>query len=65
MWTQTKQNYDKHVEQTKNWKDIAKEDNWTSKVGLVLLFLMDWQALMLDGIFEHSFDQGCIYLLWA
>ncbi len=24
-WTQTKQNYDKHVEWMENWKDIAKE----------------------------------------
>jgi len=23
MWTQMKQNYDKHVEQIENWKDIA------------------------------------------
>jgi hypothetical protein len=24
-WTQTKQNYDKHVEWMENWKDIVKE----------------------------------------
>jgi hypothetical protein len=27
MWTQTKQKYDKHVEQMENWKDIAKEED--------------------------------------
>jgi hypothetical protein len=41
MWTQTKQNYDKHVEQMENWKDFAKEENWASKVRVVTLFLMD------------------------
>jgi len=25
MWTQTKQNYDKHVEWMENWKDIVEE----------------------------------------
>ncbi len=46
MWIQTKQNYDKHVEQMENWKDIVEEKDWASKVGLVILFLMDWEALM-------------------
>jgi len=32
MWTRTKHNYDKHVEQMENWKDIAKEEDWASKV---------------------------------
>jgi hypothetical protein len=27
MWTQTKQNYDKHVEQMEHLKDIAQEEN--------------------------------------
>ncbi len=27
MWTQTKQNIDRHVEQMENWKDIAKEED--------------------------------------
>jgi len=25
MWIQTKQNYDEHVEQMENWKDILEE----------------------------------------
>jgi hypothetical protein len=32
MWTQTKQNYDKHVEQMENWKDIAMKEDYVSKV---------------------------------
>ncbi len=52
MWTQTKQNYDKHVEQMENWKDIVEEGNWASKAWLVPLFLMDWQALMPDVMLE-------------
>ncbi len=27
MWTQMKQNYDKHVEQMENWKDIVEEED--------------------------------------
>jgi hypothetical protein len=27
MWTQTKDNYDKHVERMENWKDIATEED--------------------------------------
>ncbi len=42
MWTQTKHNDDKHVERMENWKDIAKEEDWAFKIGLVPLFLMDW-----------------------
>ncbi len=41
MWTQTKQNYDKHVERIENWKDIAEEEDRASKAMLVPLFLMD------------------------
>jgi hypothetical protein len=41
MWTQTKQNYDRHVERMENWKDIAKEENQPSKARLVPLFFMD------------------------
>lgn len=41
MWTQTKQNYDKYVEQMENWKDIAKKENWAFKARFVTLFLMD------------------------
>ncbi len=42
MQTQMKENYDKHVEQMENWKDIVEEENWVSKVRIVLVFLMDW-----------------------
>ncbi len=52
MWTQTKQNYDRHVEQMENWKDIAKEKDWAFKAWLVHLFLMDQQALMPDVMLE-------------
>jgi hypothetical protein len=31
MWTQTKQNYDRHVEQLGNWKDIDEEEDWAFK----------------------------------
>jgi hypothetical protein len=34
-----------------NWKDIVEED-WASKVGLVILFLMEWQAPLLDVMLE-------------
>jgi hypothetical protein len=27
MWTQMKQNYDKHIERMENWKDIAMEED--------------------------------------
>jgi hypothetical protein len=52
MWTQTKHNYDKHVEWMENWKDIVEEEDWASKARLVPLFLMDWQAPMLDVMSE-------------
>jgi hypothetical protein len=44
-----------------------KED-WTSKVGLVLLFLMGRETLMFDVMLEFLntfFYQGNKYLLWA
>ncbi len=41
MWTQTKQNYDKHVERIENWNDIVEEEDQASKAMLVPLFLMD------------------------
>jgi hypothetical protein len=28
MWTQTKQNYNKHVKRMENWKDIVEEEDW-------------------------------------
>ncbi len=52
MWTQMKQNYDKHVEQMKNWKDIATKENWAFKARLVPLFLMGWEASMPDVMLE-------------
>jgi hypothetical protein len=33
-----------------DWKDISEEEEWASKVGLVILFLMNWEALMSDVI---------------
>jgi hypothetical protein len=35
-----------------NWKEITKEGDWASKVGLVPLFLMDWEALIFDFMLE-------------
>jgi hypothetical protein len=35
-----------------NWNDIDEEEDWASKVGLVPLFLMDWQASMPNVILE-------------
>jgi len=50
IWTQTKQNYDKHVERMENWRDIAKEEDRASKARLVPLFLMDW---------KHQWPMSC------
>ncbi len=52
MWTQTKQNYDKHVEQMENQKDITEEADWVSKARLIPLFLMGWEALMPNVMLE-------------
>jgi hypothetical protein len=52
MWTQMKQNYDKHVERMENWKDIVEEEDWASKVGLVPLFLMGWETSMPNVMLE-------------
>jgi hypothetical protein len=35
-----------------NWKDINEEENWASKARLVPLFLMSWEAPMLNVILE-------------
>ncbi len=35
-----------------NWKDIAKEEYQASKVGLVPLFLMDWETSMPNVMLE-------------
>jgi hypothetical protein len=34
------------------WKDIAKEEDWAFKAGLVPLFMRGWEALMLDVMLE-------------
>ncbi len=41
MWTQMKQNQDKHVEQMENLKDIVEEKDYVFKARLVPLFFMD------------------------
>jgi hypothetical protein len=35
-----------------NWKDIGEEEDWASKVELVPLFFMNWEALMPDVMLE-------------
>jgi hypothetical protein len=35
-----------------NWKDIGEEEEWVYKVGLVILFLMNWEASMLNIMLE-------------
>ncbi len=52
MWTQTKQNYDKHVEQMENQKDITEEADWVFKARLIPLFLMGWEAPMPNVMLE-------------
>jgi len=52
MWTQTKYNYDKHVKQMENSKDIVVEENWASKAALVPLILMGWETPMPDVMLE-------------
>ncbi len=52
MWIHTKQNYNRHVERMENWKDISEEKDWGFKAGLVPLFLMSWEALMLNVMLE-------------
>jgi hypothetical protein len=42
----------KHVEWMENWKDIFAKEDWASRAGLVLLFMMEWGALMLDVMLE-------------
>jgi hypothetical protein len=58
MWTQAKQNYDKHVKWMKNWKDIVEEEDWAPKVRLVPLSLMGWEASMFNVYCEQ------IWTLW-
>ncbi len=45
-------NYDKHIERMENWKDIITKKDRASKAKLVPLFLMGWEALMLDVMLE-------------
>ncbi len=52
MWIQTKQNYKNHVERMENWKDINEEEDQASKVGLVTMFLMSWEAPMPNAMLE-------------
>ncbi len=52
MWTQTKQNYEKHVEGMENWKDIVEEEDQAFKTGLVTLFLMGQEALEPNVVLE-------------
>ncbi len=52
MWTQMKQNYDKHIKRMENWKDIATEEDWASKARLVPLFFIKCETSMLDVMLE-------------
>ncbi len=52
MWTQMKQNYDKHIEQVEDQKDITEEKDQASKARFVPLFLMEWEVPMLDVMLE-------------
>ncbi len=68
MWIQTKHNYKKHVERMENWKKINEEEEWASKAGLVILFMMNWETLMPDikSIFFNTFViKGTKYLVWV
>jgi len=42
-----KKNYEKHIEQMENWKDIAMKKDLVSKIKFVPLFLMEWEAPMM------------------
>jgi hypothetical protein len=35
-----------------NWKDIVTKEEWASKAGLVLLFLMGWEVSIPDVMLE-------------
>jgi hypothetical protein len=52
MWIKTKHNYNRHVERMENWNDIDEEEEWASKVSLVDLFLLSWEAPMPDVMLE-------------
>ncbi len=44
MSIKMKQNYDKHVERLKFWKDISKEEERVDKAWFITLFFMKWEA---------------------
>jgi hypothetical protein len=35
-----------------NWKNINEEEKWVDKVGLVTMFLMNWEALIPNIMLE-------------
>jgi len=47
-----KHNYDKHIEQMENSKDIPMEETWAFKVRLVPLFLMGSETPMPNVVLE-------------
>jgi hypothetical protein len=47
-----KYNYDKHIKQMENCKDIATKKDWASKAGLMPLFVMVWEAQMPNVMLE-------------
>ncbi len=52
MWTQTKQNYEKHIKWMENLKDIALEKDQAFKAWLIPLFMMGWETPMPDVMLE-------------
>ncbi len=52
MWTQTKHNYDKHIEWMENQKDIVMEEYWTFKARVMTFFLIGWEASMPNVMLE-------------
>jgi len=35
-----------------NWKNINEKEEWVNKAGLVTLFLMNWETLILDIVLK-------------
>jgi hypothetical protein len=60
-----KQNYDKHVERLKNWKEVNEKEEWVDKVGLITLFFMKWETpipnIMLEFLNTFVFKGTNIY----
>jgi hypothetical protein len=50
-----------------NWKDINEEEDLASKVGLVPLFLISWEASMLNVMLEflNTFVIKGIYIYFG